>query len=290
MTLLLRALLAFVRVWPKAHFDRLATLLYVVCRPFAGGEVRPLAGNVEKIYGLRRGTHFAVMFARQNLHHQLVCGLETMRAIQEPEIIEVSGLDALKDHVSAAEAAGRGHLLVTAHLGSWELCAYYGQKAGAKQFHVLAKPSRSRAVTALLERMRVKMGTKVLWTDKKTLVRDMLGALKRGESLGFVMDQKPEGRKGPVVDFLGVPTDFVSGPATMASRTGAAVISIFCLREGPFRFRLVSETLASSGHGITDELALTQRMASAIDRVIRLYPEQWTWNYRRWKTMHSAAQ
>jgi KDO2-lipid IV(A) lauroyltransferase len=290
MSLFLRALLAFVRVWPAARFDALARLVFVLARPFAGGEIRPLAGNVERIFGLRRGTNFANLFARQNLTHQVLCGLETLRAIQQPELIQVTGFDELQKKVAVAEAAGKGHLIVTAHVGSWELCAYYGRKAGNKPFHVLAKPSRSPAVTKVLDELRHRMGTPVLWTDKKTLVRDMLGALKRGESLGFVMDQKPEGRKGPVVNFFGLPTEFVSGPATMAIRTGAAVISIFCLREGPFRFRLFSEELVPANHGVKDEDALTQTMASAIERVIRLYPEQWTWNYRRWSLKAPLVQ
>jgi KDO2-lipid IV(A) lauroyltransferase len=127
------------------------------------------------------------------------------------------------------------------------------------------------------------MGTHVLWTDKKSLLRDMLKALKNGESVGFVMDQKPEGRQGPLVTFLGVPTEFVSGPGQMTAKTGCGVVSIFCLREGPFKYRILSEMLAAPGVAMADEAVLTQRMADAITRVVRLYPEQWTWNYKRWR-------
>jgi len=107
--------------------------------------------------------------------------------------------------------------------------------------------------------------------------------LKRAECVGFVMDQKPEGRNGPVVPFFGIPTEFVSGPATMTARTGCAVIALFCVRTGPFSYRLLSETLVPPGHAESDELALTTRMAGAIEAAIRLYPEQWTWGYKRWR-------
>ncbi len=277
-------LLLLIRRWPEPLFGPLAAFFYAALRPFAGRELRHLGGNVARVYGLPPGTTFARMFERQNLTHQVRCALETLRAIQDPDAITVRGLDELTAHVRAAEAANKGHLLVTAHLGSWELCAHYGHKASTRPFHVLAKPSKSAAMTALLDALRRRMGTPVLWTDRKSLLRDMLGALKRAESLGFVMDQKPEGRQGPVVDFLGIPTEFVSGPASMAARFDCAVIALFCVREGPFKYRILSESVLAAGHGIKDEAELTRLMAAAIERAIRLFPEQWTWNYKRWRT------
>ena len=283
MTSVLRLFLAVIRLWPKSGFGALATLVYAALRPFAGRELRYLARNVQRVYGLPPGTTFAELFERQNLRHQVICALETLRGIQDPTAVTVRGLSELALLIKDAEATGRGHVIVTAHIGSWELCAHYGHKASTKPFHVLAKPAKSAAVTAVLDDLRRGMGTPVLWTNRKTLLRDMLRALRRGESLGFVMDQKPEGRQGPVVNFLGIPTEFVSGPAAMAARSDGAAIAIFCLREGPFRYRLWSESVLKAGHGLKDETELTQRLALVIERVIRLYPEQWAWNYKRWR-------
>jgi KDO2-lipid IV(A) lauroyltransferase len=280
----LAALSSVVALWPARRLGGLTRLLTAALLPFAGKDRRQLRANVEAVYGLRAGTHFSQAFERQVYAHQVRCALETLRVIRG-RTPEVTGKAELEAHVAAAEAGGRGHVLVTAHLGSWELCAAYAQRAGTKPLHVLAKPPRSRFEVArrFLERLRRKMGVSVLWTDQKNLLKEMLGALRRGEALGFVMDQKPEGRQGPVVDFLGLPTPFVAGPAKVVARTGAAVVAIFCVREGPFRFRILSETLFPAGHGETDELALTRAMAAAIDRAIRLYPEQWTWGYKRWR-------
>ncbi len=280
---LLSLLFASLRLVPRPCFPALAAMLATLIRPFAGKDLVRLRKNVEKIYALPPGSHFSAMFERQVLRHQARCALETIRAIQDPRILTVSGFEELKAHVEAAEAVGKGHVVVTAHLGSWELCAYFGQQAAQKPFHVLAKPAKVAAFTLFLDDLRNQMGTHVLWTDKKSLLRDMLKALRSGESVGFVMDQKPEGRQGPLVDFLGVPTEFVSGPGQMTVKTGCAAISIFCLREGPFRYRILSDMVVAPGHAETDEGAITQRMADAISRAVRLYPEQWTWNYKRWR-------
>ena len=126
------------------------------------------------------------------------------------------------------------------------------------------------------------MGTPVLWNHRKTLIKDILLALRRGESVGFVMDQKPEGRRGPIVDFFGKPTPFVGGPAAIAIKTRCAVLSVFCLREGPMEYRILSRKLLDGGHKFEDEAKLSQEMAHEIEGVIRAYPEQWLWNYKRW--------
>lgn len=280
---LISLLFASLKLVPRGCYPALATMVILLVRPFAGKDLARLRKNVQKIYALPPGSHFSAMFERQVLRHQVICALETVRAIQNPGVLEVIGFQELQRHIQPMEAAGKGHVVVTAHLGSWELCAYFGQKAAQKPFHVLAKPSKAKAFTLFLDRLRGKMGTRVLWTDKKSLLRDMLKALKAGESVGFVMDQKPEGRQGPLVEFLGVPTEFVSGPAQMCVKTGCAAVSIFCLREGPFRYRILSSTVVAPGQAETDEARVTQRMADAITQAIRLYPEQWTWNYKRWR-------
>ena len=269
---------------PFSVLGRLAAVLAPLFQWAAARDRRQLAYNVNLVYGLPAHSTFAQMFARQVFPQQILIALETMRLIRRPELIELSGFEELAAQVRAAEAAGLGHVMVTAHLGSWELCAYYAQKAAQRPLHVLAKPAKRRFLTLFLVKLRQRLGVNVLWTDRKTLLREMLAALKRGESLGFVMDQKPEGRQGPQVPFLGQPTEFVSGPATMAIRSNGPVIGIFCLREGPGRYRLVSRTLLPPHHGQKDEAAVTATLAAAISNVIREYPEQWTWTYKRWRS------
>lgn len=282
-SLSLRLLSGTIRILPLRCFSFTAAVLFYLVRPFLGRDLRRLRANVQRVYGLPAGSHFAKMFEHQVLRHTLRCGLETLRMMQDRRAAMVQGFEELRSHISAVDSQGKGFILVTAHLGSWELCAAYGRDASTQPLHVLAKPPKNLALRRFLEEARRRMRVQVLWTDRKTLLRDMLTALRRGEAVGFVMDQKPEGRNGPQVDFLGLPTEFVSGPAQMAIRTGCGIVSIFCVREGAFRYRLVSRALAPAGHALADEVAVTQMLAGELERVIRLYPEQWTWNYKRWR-------
>lgn len=280
---------AFVLALPRPLVPAVATALAALAWPFQKKDRKLIDLNVQRVYKLPPGSHFSEMFAKQVLRSQVRCAFETFHAIAKPDSIKVEGYEELAANVAALEATGKPIVVVTAHMGSWELCAYYPRKAASKPFHVLAKPSRSEAFTKFLDERRAKMDVQVLWTGSKTLLRDMLGTMKRGELLGFVMDQKPEGRQGPRVQFFELPTEFVSGPATMVARSQAGVLSTFCVRVAPFRFRLVSRVVLPGGHDVKDELELTQLMASEIERVIRLYPEQWTWNYKRWRNTQSET-
>jgi KDO2-lipid IV(A) lauroyltransferase len=110
----------------------------------------------------------------------------------------------------------------------------------------------------------------------------MLAALRHGDWLSFVMDQKPIGRQGPEVDFFGHKVAFVSGPAAMSIKTGAPILAVYCFRIGPARYRLKWEVIDPQGTKKTVD-TLTAELAHSIEGAIRLYPEQWCWNYKRWK-------
>ena len=123
----------------------------------------------------------------------------------------------------------------------------------------------------------------ILWLDDPQLFRKMIQTLKAKAGLGFVMDQKPQGRIGPLVNFFGHPTEFVSGPATMVKKFDSDVWAIFAVRiAGHLKYRIHIEKVLFEPH-TPEEIELTQTMAKIIEHVIQLYPEQWTWNYRRWK-------
>lgn len=282
-------LVACVRVLPVSWFGFVARLLSWLLWPLGGRLRRRLQRNVERIQEIPSGSAAAHRFQRQVVKHQCVCALETIRAIYEPELLRVEGFEELQRLAARAEAEADGPLYITGHTGSWELMAYFAHRAGKRPLHVLAKSARLPSLTRTLGALRARMGARVLWADNALVLRDMLRTLRNGGTLGLVMDQRPKKGAGPRVEFWGFPTEFVKGPAAIAIRTRCAVIAVFCMREGPFRYRLLSYEVAPPNHEETDEVALTQRMAHTIERVIRIYPEQWTWMYRRWRFSEAAS-
>jgi Kdo2-lipid IVA lauroyltransferase/acyltransferase len=249
-----------------------------------------IASNVQRVYALPPHSSFSQSFQEQVFRSQWCVLMETLRThVAKNDPIQIEGLEQLSSTTRELMAAGKGLIIVTAHLGNWEFVARYTARASGRRFNALAKPSKLPELTRILDGMRLRMNTAVLWTDSKNLLKDMLKILKAGECLGFVMDQKPEGRVGPVVDFFQQPTEFVSGPAKLSSRQGAPILAVFCMRTGLLQYRIIQELIVPADHGLTDETQLTQKMATAIETVIRLYPEQWLWNYKRWRPSAKAS-
>jgi len=281
---LFAAIASLIAHLPTSWYPSISRGLMILAWPWMAKERKKLQRNVEQIYQLPPHSSFAQSFSKQVFQHQAVTFLETISSVFNPNCqLEIKNFTALQQTMQQALAAQRGLIVVTGHMGSWELAAQLVAEASQQPFHALAKPSKLPAFTEFLESLRTRMKTKVLWTDRKSILKDMMQVLKDGACLGFVMDQKPEGRVGPAVDFFGLKTEFVSGPAKLALRFKTPVIAVFCMREGPMSYRLCVEAVLDGNEVALDELAATQKMATAIEKVIHQYPEQWVWNYKRWR-------
>ena len=280
---LLYAVSWLIRLLPAAAFGPLAGFL-ARFRRLTPRDMRLMRRNLAVVLGLPPGSREARDLEWRCVRHQIVAALETVRISFERRRLEVRGMDGFSDLqrlMAEAESHGRGQVLVTAHLGAWELLAQSTGRASASPLCAVAKPARSAAASVFVERMRVRAGAQVIWSGRASLLRDMLSCLKRKETLIMVVDQRPDQRRGPEVSFLGRRTEFVGGPAALAAKRDCPLIAAFCVREGPFSYRLESEMLRRPG-GAQDPVELSQRIAAAIERRVRAQPEQWMWNYRRW--------
>lgn len=279
------AVATFLSILPRFLITGLCELLIPIVSLGASKEKKRFYKNVDRIWGLPAHSDFAKMFFKQNLRHLVYCQIETIIGIFRPKRLHVSGLTHLQEISNRMLEQGNGLVIVTAHLGSWEFVAKYTGEVTGKAFYALAKPTGLGFLTKFLDEMRNRMGTKVLWTGRSSLMKDMLKAIKANHPLGFVMDQKPDGRKGPQVDFLGQPTEFVTGPASIALKCKSPVVGVYCLRESPWSFAVHTKVLYDPAE-VEEEPsveALTQHLASHISTMIKRYPEQWTWSYKRWR-------
>lgn len=270
---------------PTTLHGLLVSILWWVSFPFTDRERELILANIERVYEMRPQTSFAKTFVRQVLESQLRVYIETIQYVFRPERVTVLGVEDCRKFIATRVGEGRGAVVITCHLGSWELAGHFAALALQKPFQVLAKPSRTKWLNPLLDQLRRKLRMSVLWTDAKSLYRDMLKALDAGEGLGFVMDQRPGLRtSGHSVTFMGVPdTMIVSGPAKMIAKKNVPALGVYCVRQGPSQFRLIATEILADDHGMKDEEEISKRLAADMERVIRLYPEQWAWNYKRWK-------
>ena len=189
------------------------------------------------------------------------------------------------EHYLAARSAGKGVLVVTGHLGLWELSSFFHSLMGYPMSMVIRRLDNPR-IDAMVNQIRCLHGNTVLHKDD--FARGLLGAMRRGETVGILMDTNMTPPQGVFVDFFGVPACTASGLARVAMRTDAAVLPGFLTwRAEEKRYVLEFGTplpLLRTGDDEQDIRANTQSFTNAIESWIRRYPEQWLWVHRRWKT------
>jgi KDO2-lipid IV(A) lauroyltransferase len=188
-------------------------------------------------------------------------------------------------HYRAAMARGKGVLVLTAHLGAWELSSFYHSLMG-HPMNVLARQLDNRRLDAFVNGIRCLHGNRVLLKDD--FGRGLLKAMHAGEAVGILMDTNMTPPQGAFVPFFGIDACTGTGLAHIARKTGAAVLPGFMLwepAEGRYVLHFGPEIeIPHTGDAAADILEGTRRATAVLESWIRRYPDQWLWIHRRWKT------
>jgi Kdo2-lipid IVA lauroyltransferase/acyltransferase len=189
------------------------------------------------------------------------------------------------EHFLAARDEGKGVLILTGHLGAWELSSFYHSLMGYPMSIVIRRLDNEQ-IDNLVNGIRCRHGNRVLHKDD--FARGLLACMRSGQTVGILMDTNMTPPQGVFVDFFGHPACTASGLARVALKTGARVLPGFLLWEESTRqyvLRFGSPlALQCSGDAEADVVANTALFTSVIEAYIRRYPDQWLWVHRRWKT------
>jgi KDO2-lipid IV(A) lauroyltransferase len=209
------------------------------------------------------------------------CQMPRYTSQQTRSFIRYEGLE----HYLAAREQGKGVLVLTGHLGAWELSSFYHSLMGYPMSIVIRRLDNP-LVDNLVNQIRCLHGNQVLHKDD--FARGLLAAMRRRETVGILMDTNMTPPQGVFVDFFGHAACTGSGLARVAMKTGARVLPGFLLweettRQYVLRFGAALD-LPVSGDPEADALAHTGLFTRVIEEYIRQYPDQWLWLHRRWKT------
>ena len=201
---------------------------------------------------------------------------ESLRKILEYRDIE---------HLRAAQARGRGVILAGLHLGAWELFPFV-HSALYEPISVMVRRTDNPLVEEFVDRMRTRTGSRTI--DKRNSARTILRSLRAGETLAILADLNSQPREGVFVSFFGVPACATASVALLALRTGAIVVPT-CVPWDEERKKHVLRTMSPievtrTGNTEEDVRANTQRIAAALEQLVREYPDQWLWIHKRWHT------
>ena len=189
------------------------------------------------------------------------------------------------DHFLAARDRGRGVLVLTGHLGAWELSSFYHSLAGYPMGMIIRRLDNP-LVDNMVNRIRCQHGNRVLHKDD--FARGLIAAMRAGETVGILMDTNMTPPQGVFVPFFGVEACTAAGLARVALKTGAAVVPGYLVwEESERQYVLHFEpelALADTGDSEADAVDNTARFTAVLEDAIRRYPTQWLWMHRRWKT------
>jgi len=188
-----------------------------------------------------------------------------------------------EEHVRQALAGGKGALILTAHLGNWDLLGMYTAKRGYP-LTIISKVIKNEAINDLWMRLRKEFGVKIVPAHNS--YRACLKVLKQNELLGFILDTNRPRDAGIFVDFFGRPASTTPGLAFMSAQSGAPVIPAFIHREGLDRhvIRVLPALPPPPDREEASIRQATQEYTRIVEEEIRRYPEQWLWIHKRWKT------
>jgi len=191
-------------------------------------------------------------------------------------VCEVRNLDLVEE----ARRGGKGVLLLTPHLGCFEIAGFFF--AQTFPITILYRPPRAKWLEPLMVAGRGRGQAELATTDLKG-VRRLLKALKSGEAVGLLPDQAPRFGEGVWALFFGRPAFTMTLCSRLQRSTGCATFMVFaerlprgrgyCLHIDPVPGQFVSEA----------------ELNAAVERVVRQRPEQYLWGYDRYKVPSGVA-
>lgn len=172
-----------------------------------------------------------------------------------------------------------GIIVLTPHLGNWEATSSYISNAGLK-VTAIAKKVKIPFLNRLFAKTRAAQGSDIL--ESTGAARGLFRALRNGHITGMLMDQNTKPRRGGIYcDFFGLPVPTTRMPASMILRAKAKAISTSCLHTD--KGLKLSFSMIDIPEDMTDEIQLTQLLLKVNEEQIRRNPEQWLWNYERFR-------
>lgn len=189
-----------------------------------------------------------------------------------------------REYLDAALAKGKGAIALSAHLGNFFLV---GTRLSAEGFvaSVLVNQPSNGYFGRLMDGWRLRVGQRTIHARPRRLAfRDLVQALRRNEITIVIADEYRSG-SGVFVPFFGRTVLARRGPATLALRTGAALVPIYLIRRPDGELVLIIEPeieLARSGTIKADVRENTLRIAQWLEKTVSAYPNQWNWMNVRW--------
>lgn len=269
---------------------RVGAFLGTLLRRLSPRHYRIVMANLRLAFGNEREEAELQRIAKACYRHLGKCLMEFIRlpAIPPADLRRIASIQG-REHIDAALARGKGAILLTAHIGNWELI---GARLALEGYpmNVIARAQRDTTLTEYILRTREAVGLRVY--HRESAVKACLLALKRNELVAMLLDQNA-GDDGVFVNFFGHLASSAPGAAVFALRTETVVLPAFSCRNPDDTHTLVVDPpvpLVRTSDYKQDIVTNTARYQKIIEEKVRAHPEQWFWLHKRWKSRPLEAR
>jgi Kdo2-lipid IVA lauroyltransferase/acyltransferase len=213
------------------------------------------------------------------------------RTFIETALLDSLGANGLQQLVETVEgweeiddvmARGKGAVLVTGHIGNWELAGAYVAARGVP-LDAIVRGMANPLFDAYLNHTREAIGMTIVHDSEA--VRRTPRSLRAGRAVAFVADQGVMGLASTFVPFFGRPAKTPRGAAVFALRFNVPVVFVVALRQPNGRYRIVVERIEAPQTGDRDQDvdAIVARFTQHLEKWVRAVPAQYFWQHRRWR-------
>jgi KDO2-lipid IV(A) lauroyltransferase len=212
-----------------------------------------------------------------------IMGILQMTCLSREEILgkaKIHGINHLVDSLKK----GKGVILISAHLGNWEMVPLLAPLHLNTPINAVARKLRFDFINHLIVNLRTRFGCKVI--DKEEALPQMQKALRRGEILGIMIDQGTRTSESVGITFFGHKVRATPAASLLALRCKSPVVPAFCVRDSEGELNLFIDPplkLLRTRDLRADLKTNTQIMTDVVERMVTKYPEQWFWVHKRWK-------
>lgn len=270
------------RSWLYWFSDTLANCVFYFARGFRTRSVR----NASLAFADKLSQAEVSEIARASLRHFFrdfvdIFLWSVMPAEQFRSEVPIAG----GEHLDAALVKGRGTIVLTGHLGNFMLL---GVRLGMQGYavNVLVNQPRNGHFARLMGEYRAQARYNTIHARPKRDALRELSQVLRGNEIAVVIADEHRKDSGVHVPFFGHTVLARRGPATLALRTGAAVVPAYLVRDGNGRLKLTIEPelqLLRSGKNATAIRANVMCMTRWLEKTVRAYPTQWNWMNIHWQ-------
>lgn len=248
---------------------------------FCTGKRKKIAlANLDRAYGSTLSLSQKKVISRKAFENMALSIVELFLIKKIKKRAAASFVIKGRENLDAALAPGKGAVLITTHLGSWEYLAFLFHLTGVPCSPIV-KNIKNELLDKEIDALRREASLTPI--PKKKAVRGAFSELKKNHVVAVLIDQWG-GRDGLWMDFFGSPTSTTSLPARLAKKTGCALIPAYCLRKSSSQYEIqVLPPLFLTAVGEDWEKNMTRDLNQQLEENIKKYPEQWSWGHRRWK-------